>query len=165
MKIPLDNRLTHTLDQIILASSERWKPLEQQSNHCSFEQFNSISCPLGQEVYYDGRDLYTSLLTEQQGARLASAFGFSRCTNYIAYPPNTIMAWHTNSDTPGVRTYYIYTERPGIFRYIDESGDTVDDYDNVGWTARSFKINPEKPLWHTVWSQGLRFAFGFNTAS
>lgn len=81
-------------------------------------------------------------------------------TNSMVYPPKSLMHWHTNGDNPGKRTYIIYTKNPGIFRYRNiETGEIIDDYDNVGWTQRSFMT----PMWHCVWANGVRFSFGFNT--
>jgi hypothetical protein len=73
------------------------------------------------------------------------------------------MLWHTNSDDPGTRIYYTYSNKLSIFRYIDkDTGQIVDDIDNVGWTARKFDITDESnPFWHTIWTSSLRFSFGF----
>jgi hypothetical protein len=91
--------------------------------------------------------------------------GADKCTNAFIYPPSTILDWHTNSNDPGIRTYYTYSIKQSIFKYIDpDTGATVLDEDHIGrWTCRSFLITAEKPLWHTVWSEGVRFAFGFST--
>jgi hypothetical protein len=91
--------------------------------------------------------------------------GADKCTNAFIYPPNTILDWHTNSNDPGIRTYYTYSIKKSIFKYIDpDTGATVLDKDLIGaWTCRSFPIAVEKPIWHTVWSEGIRFAFGFST--
>jgi len=88
-----------------------------------------------------------------------------KCTNAIMYPKNTIMDWHTNADIVGERAYIIYTKEPGIFRYRDpKTKEIIDDIDNVGFTGRIFPIGKTKEdlLWHTVWSPGKRFSFGFN---
>jgi hypothetical protein len=88
--------------------------------------------------------------------------GADQCTNAILYPAMSIMAWHTNADMPGIRTYYTYTEGRAIFRYYLD-GEYHEDEDNIGWTARQFIIDPKAPLWHTVWTEKPRYAFGFNT--
>lgn len=86
------------------------------------------------------------------------------CTNAICYAPYSSMPWHTNSDLEGIRTYYIYSKKRSIFRYRNvENGLIYNDEDNSGWTARTFKINKQEPLWHSIWSEGYRFAFGFNS--
>lgn len=87
--------------------------------------------------------------------------GSTENTNCLVYYPNSFMRWHTNSDNPGIRIYYTYSLGHSIFRYLRD-GKIVDDIDSRGWTARQFQIDPIKPLWHTVWSSGFRFSFGFN---
>ena len=85
------------------------------------------------------------------------------CTNTMYYAPNSCIDWHTNSDTPGKRTYIIFTDKPGIFRYKDPfSNEIIDDMDYVGWTQREFQINKNSLIWHCVYSPGVRFAYGFN---
>ncbi len=86
-----------------------------------------------------------------------------KITNSIVYPPSSMMDWHTNSDLEGIRTYYTYTEGEGIFRYVDSNGNIQLDYDNTGWTCRTFKIQKDKPLWHSIWTEKQRYAFGFMT--
>ena len=89
----------------------------------------------------------------------------SYCTNTLYYSYGSSLNWHTNSDVPGMRTYILYTTKPGIFRYKDpETGEIVDDEDYVGWTQRTFKVDQEKLLWHCVYSPAPRFAYGFNHA-
>ena len=85
------------------------------------------------------------------------------CTNTLYYTSNSYMQWHTNSDNEGRRVYILYTSKPGIFRYKHpETGDIIDDYDNVGWTQREFLVSKTKLLWHCVYSPAPRFAYGFN---
>jgi hypothetical protein len=107
-----------------------------------------------------------AILNDRNGvvAKVAQMLGCDTVTNSIMYPPHSMMRWHTNSDDAGVRTYYTYTRGVGVFRYIDpETGNFVIDYDADGWTCRRFRISKTPPyLWHTVWSEGRRFAFGFN---
>ena len=87
----------------------------------------------------------------------------SCCTNTLFYSQGSFIDWHTNSDDPGIRTYILYTSKPGIFRYKDQTtGEIVDDLDFVGWTQRSFKVDKENLLWHCVYSPAPRFAYGFN---
>jgi len=89
--------------------------------------------------------------------------GAYECTNTMYYTPNSCIDWHTNSDNEGTRIYILFTSKPGIFRYKDPTtGEIVDDYDNVGWTQREFKVDKENPLWHCVYAPATRFAYGFN---
>ena len=86
-----------------------------------------------------------------------------RITNAIIYPSYSMMGWHTNSNYEGIRTYYTYTEDEAVFRYVDSNGDIQLDYDNIGWTRRTFKIQKENPLWHSIWAKTNRYSFGFMT--
>lgn len=80
----------------------------------------------------------------------------------IAYMPMSHMPWHTDHDLPGTRIYYTFTTGEGIFRYKNEDGEIIEDYDNIGWTARKFVIRDGvDPLWHAVWTEKIRFSFGF----
>jgi hypothetical protein len=89
--------------------------------------------------------------------------GAADITNNIMYPKNTIMGWHTNSETPGQRIYINFSKTPGIFRYKHpDTGKIIDDCDNDLWTGRKFIIDPDRPLWHTIWAPEKRFSFGFN---
>jgi len=96
-------------------------------------------------------------------AEVKDILGASSSTNAIMYYPKTAMKWHTNSNILGTRIYIVLNTKEGIFRYKDPfTGEIVDSYDNKGWTIRKFKISKDYKLWHTIWSEGRRFAFGFN---
>ena len=83
-------------------------------------------------------------------------------TNNLIYGPMTCMGWHTNSNHVGLRTYYTYTKGKAIFRYIDENGNIQDDYDEPNkWVVRQFQIDDKDKLWHTIWTEKLRYSFGF----
>lgn len=76
------------------------------------------------------------------------------------------MGWHTNADAPGMRIYLAYSEdeKGSMFRYFDnEKNETVDDYDDKGWTARAFFIsdNPSHHYWHCVNADKPRMSIGF----
>lgn len=103
-------------------------------------------------------------LDDRRLAEATALLGAHTCTNAICYAPYSNMPWHTNSNLEGMRTYYIYSKKRSIFRYRSvENGLVYNDEDDIGWTARTFKIDKNVPLWHTVWSEGYRFAFGFNS--
>jgi hypothetical protein len=90
----------------------------------------------------------------------------THCTNTLYYSAGSCLNWHTNSDNVGIRTYILYTSKPGIFRYKDPfTGKIIDDEDYVGWTQRTFKVGKENLLWHCVYSPAPRFAYGFNNAN
>jgi hypothetical protein len=101
-------------------------------------------------------------IKDKKLAACAKLLNATECTNSIMYYSNSFMKWHTNSDNPGKRIYYTYTLGEACFRYIDADGNDIVDYDNIGWTAREFEIPKEGYLWHTIWSNKPRYAFGFN---
>lgn len=85
-------------------------------------------------------------------------------TNALVYNPMSHMAWHTNSNVEGYRHYYTFSTKQSIFRWkCPITSEINNEVDSVGWTYRVFKITKEQLLWHTIWSEGIRFAFGFNT--
>lgn len=106
------------------------------------------------------------LIYPKDGIKLVACvklLGARRCTNALLYPAMSIMDWHTNSNDVGTRIYYTLTEGEAIFRYIDFDGIEKEDHDNVGtWTVRSFPISDKNLLWHTIWTEKKRYAFGFN---
>jgi hypothetical protein len=82
--------------------------------------------------------------------------------NSFAYSPMSGMYWHTNSDMVGTRLYYTFTMDKAVFKYVDpDTGIVHEDWDDIGWTAREFEITEDKPFWHSVWTSGRRFSFGF----
>lgn len=159
-KIPLDPRVEVLLSKVIATSST---PLPQPDSQTE-EGFRSILLP-ETVVFRDTKDGFFPYIVNGQDKFISAAghlIGADRCSNAIIYPAMSIMDWHTNSDQPGIRTYYTYTEGRAVFRYYLD-GEYYEDEDNIGWTARQFVIDPEKPLWHTIWTEKHRYAFGFNT--
>lgn len=92
--------------------------------------------------------------------RAKEIIGADEVSNYLIYRPNTHMRWHTNSDIEGTRIYYTFTLGNAIFRYR-KGNEIIDDVDDYKWTARSFRISKADPLWHTIWTDSVRFSFGF----
>jgi hypothetical protein len=92
---------------------------------------------------------------------LAELVGANENTNLIVYGANSCMGWHTNSDMPGDRIYYTFTLGKAIFRYVNQNGQIIDDIDNSGWTVRKFPVQKDPLLWHTIWTEKIRFSFGF----
>jgi hypothetical protein len=113
----------------------------QKAAHCSIVQIASFSS-----------------IFLQAAKQLLSA---DSVTNAIMYLPESYMSWHTNSDNIGTRMYYTYTNTPGVFRYLKDDY-IYDDWDCVGWTVRSFNIDKNKPLWHSIYAPHFRYSFGFN---
>lgn len=89
--------------------------------------------------------------------------GAERTTNAIVYPPQSYMGWHTNSDIPGKRIYYTFSTKSAVFKYIHPfTKEVLYSKDKIGWNCREFVIDATNPLWHCIYSEGLRFSFGFN---
>jgi len=79
------------------------------------------------------------------------------------YPPGGFMGWHTNCESPRLRFYVTYSSHANksFFRYLNERGEIVTDYDDKGVTLRTFNI-PRKPsyFWHCAGSDCDRYSFG-----
>lgn len=117
----------------------------------------SVDSPHGINSNFAGisaeSNIYVSAAAKLLGAKLL--------TNAVIYPANGLMGWHTNSDSEGIRVYYTKTAGEAIFSYIKD-GIRYNDYDEVGtWTCRHFLISKNKPLWHSIWTEKHRYAFGF----
>jgi hypothetical protein len=90
--------------------------------------------------------------------------GFQANRNSLVYNPMSFMAWHTNSNVPGLRHYFTYTTGRAIFRWRHpKTGEIFDEIDGEGWTYRTFVISPNQPVWHTIWTEKVRLSFGFNS--
>lgn len=86
----------------------------------------------------------------------------SLVTNACVYNPMSGMFWHTNSNSVGDRLYYTFGLDRSVFKYRDpKTGEIKESWDSCGWTARRFTIQKDAPLWHSVWTSGRRFSFGF----
>mgnify|MGYP003394236701 CR=1 FL=1 len=96
--------------------------------------------------------------TFEEGSRLTAT-----SSGHFWYPPGAYMAWHTNSGAPGWRIYLTHAAEPGrsFFRYRRPTdGEIVTSLDHA-WDVRLFRIDPEVPLWHAVFSQTDRFSLGY----
>lgn len=130
----------------------------------TLEEFRSSEIPTDNIISFTTENEY-DLVCNRGDVRIQAAkklLGATRSTNAIMYPPLSQMKWHTNSDIIGKRIYYTYTEGKAVFRYLDVDGVVKEDWDNAGWTARSFIIEPNRLFWHSVWTEKSRYAFGFN---
>ena len=86
-----------------------------------------------------------------------------QCSGHFWYPAGGYMGWHTNLRKPGWRFYISYADQPGksFFRYRDpDSTDIVTVVDRE-WDFRLFRICPNKPFWHAVYSDTNRFSLGY----
>ena len=80
------------------------------------------------------------------------------------YPDSGYMGWHTNHSDPSTVVYIVYADQDqkSFFRYEDEKGKIITDYDDKGLTIRQFELKGTKPyFWHCVGSTCNRFSFGF----
>jgi len=161
-KLNGDDAIKKYLESVINKSAYMWKGIIP-AKYTKVDFLNST--PPTENIETDNqRGVFFNIprhFIEQEIVAVENLIG-GECTNHIVYPPMSIMKWHTNSNNPGLRTYYTYGVKESIFRYIDKNGNIIDDYDNKGWTVRRFKVDQENLLWHTIWSEGTRFAFGFN---
>lgn len=153
-----DPKVTEILAKIIRNNADFWKTLANEG--ITLEDVKSIPVPT-ENVERDKS--YTHRLEDDGLLKEAIDYlGVTRSTNCMAYGPRSKMDWHTNTNREGLRTYYSFTVKPGRFIYIHpETGQMIVDTDQVGWTVRQFEIRKDKPLWHCVWADGVRFSFGF----
>jgi hypothetical protein len=163
LQIDINNIITSKLSSFIKANIQTLSTVEPSSftkddfdNQIISEDISCITDTKSRFTHFTRNNDY--LLHEVKNILNATTI-----TNSVIYAPNSCMLWHTNSDDPGTRIYYTYSNKLSIFRYIDkDTGQIVDDIDNVGWTARKFDITDESnPFWHTIWTSSLRFSFGF----
>lgn len=174
IKCEVNDEVVKLLRDVIRLNVGVWKDLPDLEDHEQYTEERFLSMTKLPEKEVLGGSIYPShrcvhLPTEEPNTAVAlkhvrCLLNSAECTNAVMYPPYSIMDWHTNRNTIGERIYYVYNLKRGIFRYIDpETKEIVVDYDDEGWTCRRFRIEYYKPLWHSVWSEGRRFAFGFNT--
>lgn len=142
------------------------KDYDANSGGVDKEDFLHIYPPEG--GYNQTSNLNTQFIMRVRGDQyeeLCESLGFADGRNAIWYFPKGMMDWHTNSNYPGLRTYYTYSEKESIFRWKDYDGvlHTYYETPNV-WTKRTFEIPSDGRLfWHTIWSEGWRLSLGFNT--
>ena len=161
-QIKPDPKVTELLGQIILDHKSEWKNVPNAG--WTLEQVKSVPVP-EREVYKGpcAAVVMDSPETTERLKEVQSLLKANLLTNSLVYPPQSFMKWHTNGDTVGTRNYYTFTTKSGRFIYRHaETGQLIVDEDQVGWTVREFEIDHDKPFWHCVWSDGIRFSFGFN---
>jgi len=83
------------------------------------------------------------------------------------YPPNGYCGWHTNSKCIGERLYLSWCKEgnKSFFRYVDpETNELHTIWEKEGWNINRFKVSnePDKLLWHCVYSDTVRISMGFN---
>lgn len=171
-KIDLDSKIVGILENIV---NETVLQRNIISPNITKEQFFNFKIPnynqtKGVFEKKDGIDILSKTHVRYRDSKryidmvkgITSILNYDRCTNAKISPAMSVLNWHTNSDFPGTRIYYTYTEKEAIFRYRDPAtGEIIDDYDNFGWTVRQFEIPKDSLFWHAVWSEGTRYTFGF----
>ena len=108
-------------------------------------------------MHFAGEEEYRDIL-----GKCTDILGHERNTNACMMFKSTQLPWHTNSNRPGIRTYY--SKGGGVFKFLDEHGVQQISVDNEnGWTVREFELPKVKPFWHSVYASSNRFSFGFGS--
>ena len=158
-KIP-DSKITSLLRQVIIDNKDVWENIPPRN--ISKDLFLAKTIPNREEISKFECGIQLSRDHENL-LEVADILGANEVRNSMVYYPMSMMGWHTNSDTTGKRIYYTFGVKESIFRYRDPASlRYINSYDNVGWTTREFLISSTQPLWHCVWTEGIRFSFGFN---
>lgn len=136
--------------------------LQPVARHITYDIWNKQNLPLA-DVPYITDDLFPELVDSKKDKRILAVkqlLHADRCTNAIMYQPLSMMPWHTNSNYPGTRTYYTFSKGNSVFRYLKD-GCVVDKQECPGWNINIFDVSASEPLWHTIWTEHERYAFGF----
>jgi hypothetical protein len=162
-KLSPQPEVSSALANLIKKSMKHWSTIAL--GNCSFDSFNTMPLPKSDSPfgYFTDGSTYCKLDSKLiELGNVCQTLGASENTNLLVYGSNSCMGWHTNSDLPGDRIYYTFTTGTALFRYLDSNGRIVDDWDNINaWTVRKFSVQQQKPLWHTIWTEKIRFSFGF----
>lgn len=167
LKIDPNSKVTDVLGRYIERTLYDWFRFVG-SEPVSYETFSSWEVPLGKEdVLERGPASTLTLANYQDQDEMQTAqriLGGLYPRNACVYSPSGAMYWHTNADSPGQRTYYTFSLGDSVFKYRDpETGLLHEEWDDKGWTARTFIIPEETPFWHCVWTSARRFSFGFSS--
>ena len=77
---------------------------------------------------------------------------------------NGFMGWHTNSDYPGDRWYFVYNtnDDSSFMRYINpNTEEMITEWEPKGWSLNHCMVGDyNKPLWHCVYTKNHRISFG-----
>jgi hypothetical protein len=155
-------------EQFFRALAEGLRPFWVTAKSLGFTEadFNTQELPDGDRVVANSGFRLLSQLPSVASALegFSKEKGFKSNRNAMVYNPMSLMRWHTNSNAPGLRHYFTYTTGRAIFRWRHpETGEVFDEIDKIGWTHRTFFINPSQLLWHTIWTEKVRLSFGFNS--
>jgi hypothetical protein len=94
---------------------------------------------------------------------LTGSGGDLQVSGHFWYPPGSYMGWHTNRRVPGWRVYFTHADEPGrsYFRYRDPGDASIVTSWDSRWDLRIFRVDPDRPLWHSVYSDTHRYSFGY----
>lgn len=158
-EIPMDE----DVQQLLEPKLPDWLPVVDESKEVVISRriFDRLSIPRIERLHPNS--LNPSLA--ERGAQEMEVI----CGMYSAEPRNlrlfqagTHMPWHTNSDVPGTRIYFVYNEEPGsAFKYRDPDTGRIETIEEpVGWSAKQFVIPEQGFLWHAVFAAGIRLCVG-----
>ena len=169
LKVDLDSRITEALGSYIEQTLPQWFK-HVTHNPISYDVFSAKSVPQKEEDIHKGGSADAISLPEYEDSQeiryVRRLLKNADTKNALVYSPLSAMYWHTNSDSPGLRTYYSFSLGRSVFKYRDpNTGEIYEDWDNKGWTARQFNITEERPFWHCVWTSARRFSFGFSDST
>tara|TARA_B110000902_G_C14159019_1_gene532505 strand:+ start:614 stop:1120 length:507 start_codon:yes stop_codon:yes gene_type:complete len=159
-RLDISKSVTSPLESLLAGTRSQWLRVAPP-RPVSYELFSSWDIPK-KEIVSIPTGTQIAETTDPYVVQAKNALGADSITNAMVYGPMSCMFWHTNSDLIGIRTYYTLSLDKSVFRYKDvDTGEIKEDWDDYGWTAREFEITEANPLWHSVWTAGRRFSFGF----
>jgi|TARA_B100000035_G_C21025994_1_gene566234 hypothetical protein len=161
-RIEVDPEVTSALSGIIEDTAFKWANYTPRTTYTVDEWRDR---PIPEEDRPKTSSGYSLVNEEVPDIKKAiELLGANESTNAYMLMSGQGLGWHTNSNEPGIRTYYTFCIDPSVFIYKDPvTGEIVEDWDDVGWTARRFEVSDDPLFWHTVWSSGRRFSFGFSS--
>jgi hypothetical protein len=126
---------------------------EEIIDSLSIKNLPKIDSPQGSKRYCHGLIADTKEMVEYLSGR-SSGCKF--------YPPGGFLQWHTNSNDPGFRVYFVFVKEVGSFFRYAHKGQEITLPDEPGWNIRAFPISRKALLWHCVYAARDRYSFGFN---
>jgi len=109
--------------------------------------------------FLTGEEL-TSTASDKYLRAVCQLIGATKPSNAIVYYPETCMPWHTNSDAPGLRTYFTFSKGKSYFM-SEVNGVRSIKVDEPGWHVNQFEIPTNEKYWHTIYATDFRYSFGF----
>lgn len=159
-RLEINKSVTSPLESLLNGTRSKWLRVAPP-RPASYEVFSSWGIPK-KDIPHVPTGTQIAEPTDPYVIQAKNALGADSVTNAMVYGPMSCMYWHTNSDLPGIRTYYTLSLDKSVFKYKDvDTGEIKEDWDDYGWTAREFEVTETNPMWHSVWTAGRRFSFGF----